>query len=677
MGRLRSWGAFLARRLRGPGGLMSPVLVLVLAAGLVVPSRGTPPTAQGPSTGSPHSTAPSPAPTAPAPSSAAPAGSGCVVDTSTVIGWWPGDGTAAGRIGPGLTGSPSYTTAEVRQGFSLDGTGPLVTDQLPVVSSAVSVEAWIRPQATGIVQAIFSRFTWPGGGSEDSYLLMLSPSGGLWWATDDPSTMYPIPVEATVPQLFDGQFHHVAATWSTTSTDLYVDGTRVASTRSFGASVNPATTTTFGIGGSPGSGMAFKGVIDEPTVYHSALSASDIAAIYAAGSAGKCGAWTQQATLVGADALPGDGAGNAVAVDGDTAVVGAYGYSTTSQAGRGAAYVYIRSGTTWAQQALLAPAGLGAGDAFGWSVAISGDTVVVGAHQHTVNGDVSAGATYVYVRTGTTWALQATLTAPTPASGDQFGSSVAISGNTVLVGASATDVAAVGTDAGAAYVFTRSGTTWSQQARVTGSAAYDEFGTSVALSGTTALIGAFNVAPRDPSSADGSCCGQGAAYVLTGSGSSWVSQATLRASDGQGGDFFGYTVALDGDTAVVGAYNAPVGAVYGAAYVFTRTGSTWSQQAKLTSDAISTSDFFGWAVAVSGDSVVVGAPAFDGSGVRAAYGYTRSGSTWFADGPVTGSGGPNDAFGYSVAVIGSTALVGAPLADSTGVASGKAFAFVR
>jgi len=128
---------------------------------------------------------------------------------------------------------------------------------------------------------------------------------------------------------------------------------------------------------------------------------------------------------------------------------------------------------------------------------------------------------------------------------------------------------------------------------------------------------------------------------------------------------------------VVGAYNAPVGAVYGAAYVFTRTGSTWSQQAKLTSDAISTSDFFGWAVAVSGNSVVVGAPAFDGSGVRAAYGYTRSGSTWFADGPVTGSGGPNDAFGYSVALSGSTALVGAPLSDSTGVASGKAFAFVR
>jgi hypothetical protein len=164
----------------------------------------------------------------------------------------------------------------------------------------------------------------------------------------------------------------------------------------------------------------------------------------------------------------------------------------------------------------------------------------------------STGAAYVFTRSGTTWSQQATLTASDAATNDTFGSSVALSGDTALVGAPGKN-----SSTGAAYVFIRNGTAWSQQANLTASdaATNDNFGASVALSGDTALVGAFNK--------NGSI---GAAYVFTRSGTAWSQQANLTASDAVGGDRFGFSVSLSADTALVGAFYK--NSVTGAAYVF-------------------------------------------------------------------------------------------------------------
>jgi hypothetical protein len=208
-------------------------------------------------------------------------------------------------------------------------------------------------------------------------------------------------------------------------------------------------------------------------------------------------------------------------------------------------------------------------------------------------------------------------------------------------------VGAVGSNhTGAAYVFTRSGSTWTQQAKLTASdaAASDSFGFSVAIAGSTAAVGAVGSNHT------------GAAYVFTRSGSTWTQQAKLTASGGIAGDEFGYSVALSGSTAVVGAINNNAGT--GAAYVFTRSGSTWTQQAKLTASDGAASDFFGYSVAIVTTTAVVGAP--DNLGTGAAYIFTGSGSTWTQQAKLTVSGSPaNDFFGQSVSLSGTTAVVGA------------------
>src|SRR6266498_72825 len=261
---------------------------------------------------------------------------------------------------------------------------------------------------------------------------------------------------------------------------------------------------------------------------------------------------------------------------------------------------------TLSQEAKLTARDAASGDIFGFSVAVTGDTVVVGA-----SGDnMLAGSAYVFVRSGTGWSQQAKLTASDAASGDRFGDAVGISGNTVVVGAS--DAAS---DAGSAYVFVRSGTSWSQQAMLTASdaAVFDLFGRALAVSGDTAVVGAIS----DDTDAGPDA---GSAYVFVRSGTGWSQQAKLTASDAASGDRFGDAVGISGDTAVVGAQFGDT--IAGSAYVFVRSGTSWSQQAKLTASDAAAFDFFGAAVAISGDTVVVGALADDtdaGSNAGSAY----------------------------------------------------------
>lgn len=265
--------------------------------------------------------------------------------------------------------------------------------------------------------------------------------------------------------------------------------------------------------------------------------------------------WSQHQELP----LPSDAAGfgQSVAISGTTAIVGTQGSIGT---GVGAAYIFVTDGTTWSEQAELTPSDGTAGDLFGWSVAISGRWVVVGAFG---GPNYSAkGAAYVFVRSGTTWSQQAKLTASDAENGDEFGISVAISGSTAVVGA-----ALESSDAGAAYVFVRAGEEWSQKAELKGSP-NARFGYSVSISNAIVVVGA----PEFPDT--------GSAYVFVPQGGTWVQQAELTASDGASFDYFGVSVAISRRIVVVGADDR--NNFTGAAYVFVPLDGTWVQQGELT-----------------------------------------------------------------------------------------------
>ena len=380
--------------------------------------------------------------------------------------------------------------------------------------------------------------------------------------------------------------------------------------------------------------------------------------------------WTaaaQQAKLVASDAQASDAFGFSVSIDGDTLVAGAW-YEDAGGSNAGAAYVFTRSGTSWSQQAKLVASDAQAGDEFGNAIAISGDTVVVGAYAEDTGGS-GAGAAYVFTRSGTTWSQQAKLQASDKGTYDYLGMSVAIDGNTVVAGAFYEDSGA--SDAGSATVFTRSGTTWSQQARLTASdpQANDQFGYSISISSDTVVVGAYT---EDTGGTDA-----GAAYVFTRSGTSWSQQAKLQASDKAAGDQLGYSVSISSDTVVAGAPLEDAGGnEAGAAYIFTRSGTSWSQQAKIVAANAGELDSFGTSVDIDGDSVIVGAwredtKASDGGAV---YVFTRSGTSWSQQKLLTASDVPADArFGHAVAVDGKTAVGTSKLVDS---GAGAAYAFL-
>ncbi len=381
-----------------------------------------------------------------------------------------------------------------------------------------------------------------------------------------------------------------------------------------------------------------------------------------------CKGLAEQQKLTATNGSASDFFGDSVAISGDTAIVGAPGNNIGGNSRQGSANIFIRSGATWTQQQRLTAADGAADDLFGTSVAISGDTVVAGAYCD-IGGNADQGAAYVFVRNGSTWTQQQKLTASDGAAGANF-TRVAISGDTVVVGAFLHDIGG-NADQGATYVFARTGATWTQQQKLTASdgATFDHFGVSVAISGDTAVVGAYK------NDIDGNA-DQGAAYVFTRSGATWTQQQKLTASDGAADDYFANSVAISGDTAVVGAFLRNIGgnADQGAVYVFERNGATWIQQQRLTaSDGNSNTVFFGRQVGISGDIVVVGM----GGAIGSAYVFARSGEMWTERQKLTASdGSPFDTFGYSVDISGATVLVGA-LYDDIGAntAQGSAYVF--
>jgi hypothetical protein len=307
-----------------------------------------------------------------------------------------------------------------------------------------------------------------------------------------------------------------------------------------------------------------------------------------------------------------------------------------------------------AQQAKFTASDVATRDYFGAAVALSGDTSVVGAFNK--NGD--QGAAYVFVRGVAEWTQQARLVAGDAAPDDNFGVTVAVAGDTALAGADAKNHAQ-----GAAYVFVRQDGAWTQQAKLGASdGSYgDYFGSALALSGDTAVVGAFN-----------KNAARGAAYVFIRQDGAWTQQAKLVADDGADESAFGAAVALDGDTVVVGAFGPNGGA--GGAYVFTRTATTWTLSAKVAADDGQSGDAFGGAVAVRGDTIAVG--AFAQAGIGAAYMFARDGlGAWTLAKKLTAAGGASrDYFGTSICLDGDTVAVGADYRDG---ARGGAYVFKR
>lgn len=356
--------------------------------------------------------------------------------------------------------------------------------------------------------------------------------------------------------------------------------------------------------------------------------------------------------------------GFAVALSEDTLIVGARKADVGGNIDQGAAYVFIRSGSTWSQQQKLVAIDGTEYDYFGFSVALDGDTALVGTWAD-VGDNIDQGSAYVFTRSGLIWSQQQKLVAADGNDHDFFGSSVALDGDTILIGAEYADVDSNSVQ-GAAYVFTHSGSIWSQQQKLVAAdgASGDYFGDSVALDGNTALVGAYNA---DISGT----VGQGAAYVFTRSDLTWSQQQKLVAADGAEVDSFGNSVALDGDIALVGAHKADVGdgVNQGAVYVFARSDLAWSQQQKLVAVDGNDYDSFGDSVALDGDISLVGAGGVNNvvenyEDQGSVYVFTSSGLTWSQQQKlVAADGAEYDYFGRAVASSNATALIGAYRAE--------------
>jgi len=329
-----------------------------------------------------------------------------------------------------------------------------------------------------------------------------------------------------------------------------------------------------------------------------------------------------------ASAQPGDEFSFAVAVD-DAGFIGS---SPGENHATGAVYEYDCTAAACTQTNRVAPTDLATGHRFGAAIAVSGDTLAVGAPGQ------SPPAVYVFIRSGSTWVQQAKLVATGSASGAGFGRMLALAGDHLAVGAPGADARA-----GAVYVFDRAASAWTQTVRFAAAdtIAGDDFGRSMAISGDTLVVGA-------PLKSSGTGhFANGAAYIFVRTASAWPQQAKLMAQVSSDGDGFGTALAIDGDRLLVGA---PMAAGRkGGAYVFERTGSAWTQHDQLASPVGADGDQFGWSVALSGNAALVGAP-FASNSCGASYSYIRSGSGWtLTDESVIGAITLGDLVGWSVA----------------------------
>ncbi len=356
--------------------------------------------------------------------------------------------------------------------------------------------------------------------------------------------------------------------------------------------------------------------------------------------------WPQLAKLAADDGGSDARFGCSVSLSGDYALIGAMGDDDV----QGAAYIFKRDGMTWTQQVKLTDIKGVSNDQFGYSVSLYGDVALIGA-PGVAEG---RGAVYIFKRNGTTWTQQAILTADDGAAGDFFGCSVSLYGDYALVGAIRSSTGDY--YFGAAYLFKAGWLTWTQQAKLTANSGdYVSFGISVSLYGDYALVG------------DGS----EAAYLFKRDGTSWVPQRLLRVPDEIG---FACSVSLYDNTALIGEDISA--SRRGAAYVFQQNESTWTFQAMLTAIDGRYLGYFGQSVSLYDDFALVGAPQPSSDSWQGhSFVFKRQGSLWILQAELTGDGGDTDMFGIAVSLSADYALVGAEWDNGNGPNSGSAYIF--
>ncbi len=349
--------------------------------------------------------------------------------------------------------------------------------------------------------------------------------------------------------------------------------------------------------------------------------------------------------------------GTSVAVYGDTLVLGAPSALDTQNEQGGAVYIYVRVGAGWSFQSKLTQPDPSINPRFGTSVAIEGNTLVIGA-PNDIASSTNRGSVYVFLRDGSNWTMQQKLIPSDGRRGFAFGSAVAVGGNVIAVGAFRGEVN--GVERGSAYVFTNTNSTWVETTTLTDTTG-GEFGSSISVSGNTIVVGSRYGGVN--------FSGTGFAYVYVRDANAWPLQARLIAADTAYGDRFGSDVEIDGDTLLIGADdNAAAGGVVrvGAAYVFTRTNGTWTEKQKF---AVSSPKYgqFGASVGISGDKLIIGDSRVEVNGQSsqgAAYVFVKNGPTWSLQNRLTASDGKvADFLGTDVAIEGNKFFVGAPGVD--------------
>jgi hypothetical protein len=363
--------------------------------------------------------------------------------------------------------------------------------------------------------------------------------------------------------------------------------------------------------------------------------------------------WSKQKVVVDSGAQ-GDFFGWAVGISGHTAIVGAYGVTVGDHQQQGLAYIFTESDGLWTLAATLAANDGRAFDTFGSAVALSNGVAAVGAYQ------AKGGRGYVYVFTGagSHWTQKAKLSTGTTAE-ECLGWSVGVYDSTVLAGAPFAEID--GNQLGAVYAYEPTDGVWNETQQIVASDGQigDFFGNAIATDGSNIVIGA-----------DGALIGdnytQGAAYVFKNAGGAWIEQAKLVADDGAAFDNFGRSVAISGSTILAGApYVVIDGNAYeGAVYVFDGAGADWTQSQKLTAGDGTVNTYFGWSVAVAGDNALVGATSFYDPDTGAAYVFARSHNQWRQTQELVSGDGPDpEFFGWSVGLSDTSALISEPEAD--------------
>ena len=342
--------------------------------------------------------------------------------------------------------------------------------------------------------------------------------------------------------------------------------------------------------------------------------------------------------------------GRSVAIDGDLVAVGAGGDGAV-----GAVYLYKRQGMTHVLVAkLVSPdAAVGEKPEFGRTVAIKGNKVIVGARFARAGGVERAGAVYVFGKNGNLWQFEEKIISPLPETEDNFGRALAIQGDRLVVTARKTSA-----EEGAAYVFVYTGGRWIHQATLVASdptvGAY--FGQSVDIQGDVMAIGARNANPNSA----------GGFYLFRKSGDGWREIAKVTPSDGKLEDQYGFAIVMSGDTIAVGARRADVKGVKdtGAAYVYSLKGDSVEFITKLTAKDTISGDQFGQSIAIAGDVIAVGAWKDDNK-QGSIYLFRRMGDQWIETDKITASDGvAGDEFGYSLSAFGNRMVTGAHFADS-------------